>query len=150
MFPRTFFIYEKKRRPLKDGIDIDLVPVVEDTISGPELRRAIEHYCGNVAYLRGLIQGAVKIDLEGRPAGSVSVDEEVAAKEWLARREQQTKADRKAIPSLNVPERASEPQPTSPTAERSPSPSSQGLKRLGLADLKSAWQQRQAAKQAAE
>jgi len=148
-FPKAFFIYEKRRRPLKDNVCIDILPRVEDTIAGPELRRAVDHYCGNAAYLRTLVKGTPKIDLQGRPAGTVTAAEEVVAKEVLARREQ-AKGSREVDTAPPGPITESQPTKFIPTKQSTPSTSPQGPQRLGLADLKRAAQARQAAKQAAE
>jgi ProP effector len=71
-FPQTF-VLERSRpnRPLKIGIAADLqahCPALEWRV----LKVALAAYTGRVMYLRGLVAGAARIDLDGNPAGEVS------------------------------------------------------------------------------
>ena len=56
-------------RPLKIGIAADLArcPALEWRV----LRVALAAYTGRIMYLRGLVAGAARIDLDGKPAGEV-------------------------------------------------------------------------------
>ena len=71
-FPQTFVLERGRRhRPLKIGIAADLqagCPALEWRV----LRVALAAYTGRVMYLRGLVAGAARIDLDGNPAGEVS------------------------------------------------------------------------------
>ena len=90
-FPQTF-VLEKYRphRPLKVGIAADIparCPAVERRV----LSAALSAYARRVMYLRTLVAGAARVDLDGNPAGEVTAgDAEYAAAklaEILASRE---------------------------------------------------------------
>jgi ProP effector len=90
-FPQTFML-EKYRphRPLKVGIAADIparCPAVERRV----LSAALSAYARRVMYLRALVAGAARVDLDGNPAGEVTAgDAEYAAAklaEILASRE---------------------------------------------------------------
>ena len=90
-FPQTF-VLEKHlpHRPLKVGIAADILarcPVLTRRELGPVLGV----YAKRVMYLQSLVAGAIRIDLDGNPAGEVSAaDAEHAAAalaEILASRE---------------------------------------------------------------
>ena len=90
-FPQTF-VLEKYRPhwPLKVGIAADIparCPAVERRV----LSAALSAYARRVMYLRGLVAGAARVDLDGNPAGDVTArDAEYAAAklaETLASRE---------------------------------------------------------------
>jgi hypothetical protein len=44
------------------------------------ISRAVDWYCGHIGYLRQLLEGATRYDLNGDPAGTVTRDEEAGAK----------------------------------------------------------------------
>ena len=79
-FPQTF-VLEKYRPhwPLKVGIAADIparCPAVERRV----LSVALSAYARRVMYLRGLVAGAARVDLDGNPAGEVTAgDAEFAA-----------------------------------------------------------------------
>ena len=90
-FPQTF-VLEKYRPhwPLKVGIAADIparCPAVERRV----LSVALSAYARRVMYLKGLVAGAARVDLDGNPAGEVTArDAEYAAAklaETLASRE---------------------------------------------------------------
>jgi sRNA-binding protein len=112
-FPRSFFVYEGRRRPLKIGIDKDVLTALDGVITPAELHRALGFYCSNPAYLSHTRKGAWRLNLDGEPAGVVSADEEAHAREILVR----IKAKKKA-------------RTAAAKAQTSPA------KRLSLADLK--------------
>jgi sRNA-binding protein len=74
-WPKCFFIYEQRRLPLKIGIHQDIIAVLDGAGTPIELRRALAYYCRNRSYLRHLRAGAVRIDLDGNPAGTVTAGE---------------------------------------------------------------------------
>jgi sRNA-binding protein len=83
-FPRTFFIYERRRQPLKVGIYDDIRAVIGDAITAEELSTTVAIYVANGVYLRACCRkGTVRIDLDGRPAGVVSHDESKYARARL-------------------------------------------------------------------
>jgi ProP effector len=86
LYPRTFFVYEQRRRPLVIGVHNALVAHIPQ----PALCNALRHYTGNNFYLRALQAGAVRIDLQGQPAGTVTAAEAAQAQLRLATRKQST------------------------------------------------------------
>ena len=89
-FPQTF-VLEKHRphRPLKVGIAAD-IPARCPALDRRELGVALGAYTRRVMYLKGLVAGAARVDLDGNPAGEVTArDAECATKlaEILASRE---------------------------------------------------------------
>jgi ProP effector len=125
-FPRAFALYELRRKPLKVGIDADIARVVNGAIKPHELSAALKLYTGNRGYLRNLRAGAARIDVDGNSAGVVTAEEAAHAAERLATRILRSSSRKAARP------------PTSPTTPAKPT-----VPRLGLRDLKAAWQRRQ-------
>jgi ProP effector len=84
-FPQTF-VLERSRphRPLKIGIAADLqarCPALEWRV----LKMALTAYTGRVMYLRGLVEGTARVDLDGNPAGEVTARDAEYAATKLAR-----------------------------------------------------------------
>src|SRR5260370_42456171 len=71
-FPNCFAVLETRRRPLKVGIDVNMIA------RGCTTRElvAIKIYVNSAGYLRQMKSGAERIDLDGNPAGIV--DEKAA------------------------------------------------------------------------
>jgi sRNA-binding protein len=119
-FPNCFSIYEGRRRPLKLKIHLDIQAALDGAITPAELHRALGTYCANRVYLRHTRTGAWRLDLDGKPAGVVTADEEAHAKATLA-----------GIRAKKEVRTA--------TAKAAAQPAiSQPAKRLSLADLKAA------------
>ena len=100
-FPQTF-VLEKHlpHRPLKVGIAADILarcPVLTRRELGPVLGV----YAKRVMYLQSLVAGAIRIDLDGNPAGEVSAaDAEYGAAtlaEILASREAKPVAAKRTV-----------------------------------------------------
>jgi sRNA-binding protein len=72
-YPNCFDL--KNPRPLKVGIAHDLAGAV----SLPELKIALNMYCGNLAYLSALRVGAPRLDLQGKEVGIVDREDEQRA-----------------------------------------------------------------------
>jgi ProP effector len=125
LWPECFSVYQQHRRPLKAGIHIDLLSFGYDAAA---IKSALRYYVGAPGYLYRLKPGADRVDLDGKPAGTVTEAEAAGAKALLAdcrqrleaRRLQQEAAARKVA-------EASKP------------------KRLSLADLRAAAAARKAA-----
>ena len=83
-FPKTFFAYQRRRRPLKIGIHRELEAVLGETVERKLLHRAIRTYVVNYGYLQSQTAGAERIDLDGKPAGVVTEEEAENAKRTLA------------------------------------------------------------------
>src|SRR5262245_31030046 len=76
-WPKCFDL--KNRRPLKIGIAHDLVRVLGDAVSRPELKGALNLYCGDIVYLSTLRAGTSRLDLNGNEVGIVSPEDELRA-----------------------------------------------------------------------
>ena len=79
-FPQTF-VLEKYRPhwPLKVGIAAD-IPARCPAIERRVLAAALSAYAQRVMYLRGLVEGAARVDLDGKACGEVTArDAEYAA-----------------------------------------------------------------------
>ena len=85
MFPKCFYLRADYRRPLKLGIRADLAPLVP--FAEEELMAALGHYARGDWYLRACVEGAPRIDLEGKVVGTVTTQEATFAHEILAHRE---------------------------------------------------------------
>jgi ProP effector len=123
--PKAFFVREVKRRPLKVGIRNDVIARLDGALTPSELSNALRTYCRNRAYLEHMRPGAIRIDLDGNFAGTVSTDDAKRATEELARRLLKAAARREAAAAAGP-------------VHSSPAPMSEKPKRLGLADLKQA------------
>jgi ProP effector len=122
-FPKCFFIFERRRRPLQIGIRHELEVLLDGAVTADELRAALRTYCGNEFYLRHCVAGMPRVDLGGNLAGVVSTEQaDGAAKALCAinRKKAQRKAEK---------EEAAKP------------------KRLSLSDLKAAALARKAAQE---
>jgi ProP effector len=125
-FPATFFVFERRRKPIKLGIHLDLLAALGGAITPDELGHVLRFYCGNGAYLHTLVEGAARIDLDGNPCGTVTSNEAtnaVARIAGAAKRAAARKQSRKAA------------QPEPPVQPVQP-------KRDGLAALRAAAAQR--------
>ena len=145
LYPNCF---RRPRQPLKIGIHNDVIA------RHPELRpsliaRALKTYTRSLGYLETLTAGAVRIDLEGNPVGTVTEADEEDAKRKIAKAASRTVAvaieDRNPSgqpPAKPVAERAGQQDPIPDAKSRQPAPA--GPPRLGLAGLKAAAQARRA------
>src|SRR5262249_39090219 len=79
-FPECFAVPDTRRRPLKVGIDTDILAALSGTIRRTELIRALAMYCSSDGYLERVLAGAWRVDLEGNPAGVVTAEDERHAK----------------------------------------------------------------------
>jgi ProP effector len=135
-FPKCFAVPDTRRRPLKVGIDADLLAALGGSIRRTELIRALAMYCSSEGYLAGVLTGAWRVDLEGKPVGRVSADDEKHAKTKQAglktRREAVTPRAKPqaAVSRAHAPAIASRAEP------------GVGPKRLSLADLREAARRR--------
>src|SRR4029077_16911409 len=75
-FPKCVAVPDARRRPLKVGIDADLLAALGGAIRRTELIRALAMYCSSEGYLEGVLTGAWRADVEGKPAGAVRADDE--------------------------------------------------------------------------
>jgi sRNA-binding protein len=126
-FPKTFFMYERRRRPLKIGIHLDILAVMDGAITPEELSNALRIYVHNNYYLDVCRRGAVRIDLNGEPAGEISAQDAACAAGRLTARQLRQATQKKF----------SEPAPAKPESVKPESvkPDSES-KRFSLAELK--------------
>ena len=84
-FPQTF-VLEKYRPhwPLKVGIAA-AIPARCPELEWRVLKMALTAYTGRVMYLRGLVEGTARVDLDGNPAGEVTARDADYAATKLAR-----------------------------------------------------------------
>ena len=73
-FPKSFVILEKHRQPLKLRIHADIL-ALSDAVTAADLANALRVYCSAIPYLDKLRTGAVRIGLDGEPAGVVTKGE---------------------------------------------------------------------------
>lgn len=97
--------------PLKIGVHVDLLARHPD-LDPATLRRALKRYCERRAYQIALArEGAVRVDLDGQPAGEVLEDQRRFAKAKMS-----TKPAKSPAPSTPAPT----PAPTPPPAPERP------------------------------
>lgn len=84
-FPLCFSL-EGEAKPLKIGLFQDLAEVLNDDerVSKTQLRHALRQYTTNWRYLHGIKAGAVRVDLQGNPAGEVEAEHAEHAANALA------------------------------------------------------------------
>jgi ProP effector len=144
-FPQTFSLEGRGRRPLKLGVHADALAVLDGAVSARDLHSAMRAYTSAASYLRALSTGACRIDLDGKPAGAVTGEEEAVAKTRLAdlvkrappAAEAATQSPVAKI-SVNASSIAAAPKAEAPVAPSGP-------KRLSLADLREAGRRRREA-----
>jgi ProP effector len=131
-FPAAFAIKPSHRRPLKIGIHVDILAQLGDTIVPRDLSDALHTYVANIGYLKAMVAGADRIDLNGVPVGTVSAEHADIAYErqcdHKAKQKQQAPTNGAGKPELSSTEKVLDTAP----------------RRLGLADLRAAAKARQA------
>jgi sRNA-binding protein len=134
-FPATFFVFERRRRPLAIGI-YDAIVAANPDLDNGEIKTGLAVYTGNLAYLRACIKpGAMRIGLDGHEIEPVSAEHISRALERLAG------VARKRANRLKEVSRAD-----SALATHVPCPTtlSSNPTRLSLAGLRAAAQERRA------
>jgi ProP effector len=76
-WPKCFDL--KNPRPLKIGIAHDITRELGVAPLRPELKGALNLYCGTLGYLSTLRTGTSRLDLQGNEAGAVSREDELRA-----------------------------------------------------------------------
>ena len=69
-FPLAFFPRHFTKKPLKVGIDRDAKARCPDLLF-TDIARAIKDYVSGPKYWLAMVEGAVRVDLDGSPAGTV-------------------------------------------------------------------------------
>jgi sRNA-binding protein len=83
-FPKTFFVQEGRRRPLKLGVHHDIIAALGAEIDPKELSVVLRVYTAGVHYLGMQRTAAWRIDLHGNVAGTVTTEEAAIAQQRLA------------------------------------------------------------------
>jgi len=138
-FPQTFD--RDGPRPLKVGVYADVLAALGDAVQPRDLQSALRAYTSNARYLRALSAGACRVGLDGKPAGTVTPEDEAVAKKRLAESVNETAPQVKVAPAQAVPEES----PIEPAAENPKPPVPSAPKRLSLADLREAGRRRREA-----
>jgi sRNA-binding protein len=99
LYPQAFFVYERRRRPLKIGIHHNIIAA--GVMEPDELTLALDAYTQNIGYLCNLREGVERIDLSGNPVDVVTAKHAAGAASWAKARmqrklEMKCKALRKA------------------------------------------------------
>jgi sRNA-binding protein len=151
-FPAAFTLDPTLVRPVKLGIRDDLYG--RSALSHRRIAAALRAYCNGVQYLKASAEGAVRVDLAGEPAGTVTAGEAHHARDELVRlakaRDKGTSKNASSPGGPNIAkgvrvECTSRPlnSPTPKTSEKSnrvptTAAATSGQKRLSLSDLKRA------------
>lgn len=85
-FPFAFAVYERRRKPLKIGIHVDIAKRCT-AMSASEISAALGAYCANGGYLAAVARREKRVDLAGNPAGDVTVGEAESARARLIKRQ---------------------------------------------------------------
>jgi len=98
-FPQAFPAQAPTVKPLKIGILQDLFAACP-TVSRTGLRQYLRAYCARPTYLRALLTHAIRVDLQGHPAGVTTAQDHGYAQqrltEWRQRKQALVAARRQA------------------------------------------------------
>jgi sRNA-binding protein len=72
-------LYQFRRRPLKIGINQDIVAALDGAITAEELKLGLSRYCSNIGYPRACREGTPRIDLNGNAVGAVTAEQAARA-----------------------------------------------------------------------
>jgi ProP effector len=132
-FPAAFAVNPCYRQPLKLGIHNDILAQLGETITPRDLSVALRIYVSTSKYLKALVAGANRIDLNGMPVGTVTAEHADIAKVQYTRRCEKQKVKQKQLAIASA--RSAEPAKPIAAAPR----------RVSLADLRMAAQARRVA-----
>ena len=95
-FPKCFTL-EGEAKPLKIGIFQDLAERLTDDqkVSKTQIRAALRQYTSSWRYLHGVKAGAIRVDLDGNPAGELEEEHVEHAKTALSESKAKVQARRK-------------------------------------------------------
>jgi sRNA-binding protein len=88
-YPAAFFLDPKQKRPLKKNITLDLER--DGTLDADRREAAVGFYTRDWCYERCLQAGVKRVDLNGKPVGTVTEQEQLEAR----KRVEQQKAERR-------------------------------------------------------
>lgn len=85
-FPKCFMPFGEPKKPLKIGIFDDILAIYGGSYKGFRylLEGALRDYVHGETYLRAMVAGAIRVDLEGNVAGNVTEKAATLAAERLA------------------------------------------------------------------
>src|SRR5262245_57145398 len=108
-WPSCFSTIECGRRPLKLGIRDDVLAALDGAISEGKVSAALRWDGSAPEYQRPRLHGVWRVDLNGRPAGTDSQEDEAHARAQLsaieAKRAECASASSSSAPALNLAER---------------------------------------------
>jgi hypothetical protein len=130
-FPLAFSTGQEQTKPL--GIGIKQRIYARSTLSHRKVSAALRRYTGRLAYQYAIIDGAVRVDLDGKASGRVTVKEATHAAEQIKKIIAKAAGTPKDTIKPNAPLQGNIPRrPTISNALKS------GPRRLGLGNLKQA------------
>lgn len=115
------FILEGEAKPLKIGLFQDLAEALQDDerVSKTQLRQALRQYTSNWRYLHGCREGAVRVDLQGNPAGVLEAEHVAHAAQQLAEAKARVSEKRKAEAAAKKAQQKARPRkPVNKNAKR--------------------------------
>jgi sRNA-binding protein len=122
-WPSCFSIIESGRRPLKRGIREDVLAALGGAVSAGKVSAALRWYVSSPEYQRRLVHGAWRVDLNGKPVGIVSQEDEAHARAQLAAIEaKRAECVSASTPALNLAERMMQASQGPPAARLPPKP----------------------------
>jgi ProP effector len=95
-FPQAFTIGHQ-RWPLKIGIHEDLVARATG-LSNNQILKALHRYTSDISYLRVMVEGAARVDLDGNSAGTVTARQAAFAKKQMKATESGNQVERTEQP----------------------------------------------------
>ena len=102
-FPMCFMEFGAPKLPLKIGIDRDLLAIANGAYHFQHMQWALLDYTQGDSYLAGLTAGAVRVDLDGNPAGTVSEVHARYAAGVLAKRKRHAVQEQRQRAKVNAP-----------------------------------------------
>jgi ProP effector len=100
-WPKCFAVDEKQRRPLKIGIGEEIAGILTDI----DVSVALALYTRSPSYIEACVAGAVRIGLDGEPAGTVTAQQAAFARKIAAmqKRRETKQGDAARRPTLSLP-----------------------------------------------
>jgi ProP effector len=95
-FPKCFFEEPTYRRPLKKNIIDDLEK--RKVLNREKLLCTLSWYEGHFTYCYTVIHGAQRVDLDGQPAGIVTLKEQQEKRAYVTARRRELKEQRMVLP----------------------------------------------------
>jgi sRNA-binding protein len=108
-FPKCFFVSPPSRLPLKANIIDDLEKA--KVLNNAKLAQALDWYQSHFSYQYSLIAGAVRVDLNGNRAGTVTPSEQKEAHKQIRERKAELREEQKAAAQPAVVVRANSDKP---------------------------------------